>query len=96
VKWRLVITPRVQVELRILPPQTKQYIRQAFLAISQDPRNGKPLRDELTGLHSFRAKRFRVVYRIQRQTVSVVVVGVGPRETIYQELTARFHSGVLE
>ena len=86
-KWRLIITPKVQAALRTFPPQTKQYIRQAFDAICEDPWSGKPLHDELEGLHSFRAKRFRIVYRIQRQTIAVVVIGVGHRRSIYEELT---------
>jgi len=84
--WRLVITPPVQAALRTFPPQTKRYIRQAFLELCRDPRQGKPLRDELAGLYSFRAKRFRIVYQIHHHTITVVVIAVGPRRTIYGEL----------
>ncbi len=87
-KWRLVITPRVQESLRSFPPETKRYIRAAFEEIRRDPRVGKPLRDELAGLYSFRVKRFRIVYRMERHIVTVIVIGVGRRETIYKELTA--------
>ena len=48
---------------------------------------GKPLRDELAGLYSFRARRFRIVYQIHRHVVTVVVVGVGHRRSIYRDLT---------
>lgn len=85
--WRLVITPPVQAALRTFPPQTKRYIRHACLELCRDPHQGKALRDELTGLYSFRAKRFRIVYQIHRHTVTVVVIAIGPRRTIYEELT---------
>jgi len=49
---------------------------------------GKPLRDELEGFHSFRAKRFRIVYQIRHREITVVAIAVGPRETLYEELTA--------
>lgn len=87
-KWQLVITPKVETTLRILSPQIKRYIRQALEEIRNDPWIGKSLRDELAGFYSFRARRFRIVYRIERQRITVVVVGVGPRKTIYQELAA--------
>ena len=91
-KWRLRITPKVQEALQSFPPQPKHYIREAFGEIAKDPWEGKPLRDELQGLHSFRAKRFRIIYQIQRENRLVFVVGLGPRETIYEELTKELRS----
>ena len=85
-RWRLIITPRVQSSLRAFPPEAKRYIREALDEIRKDPWVGKPLRDELAGLHSFRTRRFRVIYQIQRHVVTVVVIAVGPRKTVYEEL----------
>ena len=91
-KLRLVILPEVQLSLRSFPPQTKRYIRQALLAISQNPESGKPLREELSGFYSFPTKRFRIVYQIQSHAKMISVVGIGPRATIYEELGDRFKS----
>jgi len=88
VTWRLVITPKVEGTLRTLPPQIKRYIRRALEDIRGNPEIGKPLRDELKGFYSFRARRFRIVYKIERHIITVVVVGIGPRKTIYEELIA--------
>jgi len=87
VKWRLVVTPKVQTTLRVLPPQTKRYVREALEELRKDPWSGKPLRDQLAGLFSLRTRRFRIVYRIERNLVTVIVVGFGHRKTIYEELT---------
>ena len=84
--WRLTVTPKVQEALRTFPPQVKRYIRQGLREIREDPRVGKPLKDELTGFHSFRTHRFRIVYQIRRDTITVFVIGIGPRETVYQEV----------
>ena len=92
-KWKLVITPKVQEALRSFPPETKRYIREALDDLQADPLRGKPLRDELVGFHSYRTRRFRIVYRIQRPTVTVVVIAIGHRSTIYEELSAEIHSG---
>ena len=91
-KWRFFITPKVQAALRTFPPETKRYIREAFGEIRSDPWIGKPLRDELEGFHSFRAKRFRIVYQIRRHEITIVVIAVGPRETIYEELATEWLS----
>ena len=87
-KWHLVVTPKVQEAVRTFPPQTKRYIREALAEISKDPWSGKPLRDELTGLYSFRTKRFRIVYQIQRHTITVVVITIGHRKIIYEQLAS--------
>jgi hypothetical protein len=45
---------------------------------------GKPLKDEIEGLRSFRVSRFRIIYRIgNRKEIQVIVIG--PRERIYEE-----------
>ena len=89
--WHLVVKPKTETFLRSLPPETKRYIRASFEEIRKDPWIGKPLRDELAGLYSFRVRRFRIVYKIERQVITVVVVGIGPRKTIYEELIAEIH-----
>lgn len=81
------MTPKVEAALRFFPPQTKRTIREALEEIRSDPWVGKPLRDTLRGLYSFRARHFRIVYQIERRTVTVVVIAIGPRKTIYEELS---------
>ena len=76
----------MQSALKSLPPETKQYIRRALEDIALDPEVGKSLRDELTGLHSFRVKRFRIVYQIRHHTITVIIIGIGKRETIYEDI----------
>lgn len=91
-KWRLVITPKVQEALRKFPPETKRYIREGLGEISENPWIGKPLRDDLAEFHSFRAKRFRIVYQIRRHVIMVVIIAIGPRKTVYEELVAELRS----
>jgi mRNA interferase RelE/StbE len=89
--WRLSVTPKVQESLPALPPSIKRYVRQALEEISRDPWTGKPLRDELSGLRSFRVRRLRVIYKLREDTRTVMVVGVGSRETIYKETASEIH-----
>lgn len=74
--------------VRNLHPHLKQKIRSALQAIVSDPRAGKALRDELTGLWSFRVSRFRIVYRISIGR-KLEIVAIGPRDRIYQDTFLR-------
>lgn len=78
-------TPDSVAELiRHLHPQIKRKLRAAIEQIVKDPRSGKPLKDKLTGLWSFRVGKFRVVYRFKEKE-TVDLVAFGGRATIYEE-----------
>ncbi len=82
--YLLRVPDDVAVLLRGLHPSLKQKIKGALRALQQDPRSGKPLREELEGLRSYRVSRFRIVYRVADKT-SIEIIAVGPRKNIYEE-----------
>lgn len=86
-KWRVFLTPKVQEVLRTFPPEIKTYLRASLEEIAKDPSVGKVLKDELAGFRSFRARRFRIVYKINRHTITVLVIGIGHRRDIYEEVS---------
>ena len=61
----------------------KRRTRTSLETILADPSSGKSLREELSGLRSFRVGTFRIVYRVTGNIVEIVAVG--PRERIYEE-----------
>jgi mRNA interferase RelE/StbE len=70
--------------IRGLHPTLKRKLRASLEAIAADPRAGKALKDDLSGLWSFRMGRFRIIYRIGTGRC-VELVACGPRERIYEE-----------
>jgi mRNA interferase RelE/StbE len=70
--------------IRHLHPQIKRKLRAAVEQIAADPHSGKALKDELTGLWSFRVGRFRLVYRVTGAR-ALELVAFGGRKTIYEE-----------
>jgi len=65
-------------------PHLKRKIRAGLRHILVEPESGKLLKDDLSGLMSYRISRFRIIYRISSgQTIDLIAVG--PRKTIYQE-----------
>ena len=72
---RKLKVPDTVVELiRNLHPHLKKKVKASLQAIVSDPYSGKPLKDELAGLRSFRVSRFRIIYRISGSEVYVLSV----------------------
>lgn len=80
--YRLRIAHDVAALIRSLHPQIKKKIKASLEVIISDPGSGKPLKDELEGLNSFRVGKLRIVYRVSEKEVQVVAVG--PRRYIYE------------
>ncbi|MDR4497813.1 MAG: type II toxin-antitoxin system RelE/ParE family toxin [Candidatus Scalindua sp.] len=70
--------------IRNLHPHLKKKVKASLQTIVSDTYSGKPLRDELSGLRSFRVSRFRIIYRISDKK-HIEIVAIGPRESIYEE-----------
>lgn len=82
--------------IRSMHPELKRKVKAALQAVSENPRAGKALKDELEGLRSFRAGRFRLIYRIPKEKDVIEIVAVGPRKNIYEEtLRLLKENGVL-
>lgn len=80
---RIRIPSEIAALIRGLHPDLKRKVRSALDGILRDPEVGKPLREELAGLRSYRVQRFRIICRIASDAIEIVAVG--PRRTIYQE-----------
>lgn len=85
---RLQVPADVAALIRGLHPGIKKKVRAALKVILDDPECGKALKEELSGLRSYRLGRFRIVYRA-REDCLIEVLAVGPRKVIYQETYRR-------
>jgi mRNA interferase RelE/StbE len=81
---KLKVPDFVATLIRNLHPHLKKKVKSSLQTIVSDPYSGKPLRDELDGLRSFRVGRFRIIYRISGKKL-IEIVAIGPRECIYEE-----------
>lgn len=59
-------------------------IRSSLLVLQMDPHAGKPLRGPWQGTWSFRVGMYRILYRIERNILTVVVLDIGHRREIYR------------
>ncbi len=83
-RYKLRVPDDIAGLVRNMHPQLKKKIKASLQIILADPNAGKALKDELAGLRSFRASRFRIIYRVLSRT-RIEVVAIGPRERIYEE-----------
>lgn len=87
--FKLRVPDDLATIIRNMHPHLKKKIRSSLQMILSDPNSGKALRDELTGLRSFRVSRFRIIYRISSGK-EIEIVAIGPRERIYEETLRLF------
>jgi mRNA interferase RelE/StbE len=80
----LCVPDDVAVLIRGLHPEIKRKVRAALEEIVARPQCGKPLKEALFGLRSFRLGRLRIVYRLAEDRI-IEIVALGPRRTIYAE-----------
>lgn len=80
------ITARAGRDLQRLPGKiATACVEFIFGPLAENPRRvGKPLRDELIGLHSARRGDYRVVYAIVQDTRRVEIVHIDRRSNIYR------------
>ncbi|MGR3292874.1 MAG: type II toxin-antitoxin system RelE family toxin [Candidatus Scalindua sp.] len=81
---KLKVPDIVAALIRNLHPHLKKKVKTSLQMIVSDPYSGKLLRDEFSGLRSFRVSRFRIIYRISGKKL-IEIVAIGPRECIYEE-----------
>lgn len=84
ISLRLRVPDQVAELIRKSHPQLKHKIRSALERIQLNPQSGKELRDELTGLRSYRVSRFRIIYRTSSRN-TIDIIAIGPRRLVYEE-----------
>ena len=85
-KYRIAVPPHVEAFISSLPPLLKSKIRAGLEVLQEDPHAGKPLKEELRGLWSYRVSRYRIIYRIDHHRIEVQIIEVGSRAIIYEKV----------
>ncbi len=70
---KLKVPDTVAALIRSLHPHLRKKTKASLQAIMTDPYSGKPLKDELTGLRSFRVSRLRIISRISGKRRKVII-----------------------
>lgn len=65
-------------------PEIFRRVCQALDDLKGDPYQGKSLKGQLKGLHSYRVGSYRVIYKIFQHRLLVLVIDIGHRRDIYR------------
>jgi len=84
--YRLLYSETSREQIRSLHPHIKSSIKVHIQKLSDNPYSGKPLEKELSGYHSLRTKRFRIIYKIDHDKKIVQIHYVGHRKDVYELL----------
>ena len=84
--YRPDIPPHVTEIIRHLPPELKQRIKRAIRSLSAVPSAGEPLIAELSGAWSFKVRRFRIIYELNRKARVLRLFAIGHRREVYEQL----------
>jgi len=103
-KWRVEIAKTALEQLeKITDLRVRKNLLERIEQLENDPEGqGKPLRNELSGLLSLRAigQRYRIIYKVVNEQVIVFVVAVGirregDRSDIYRIAERLLRSGLM-
>jgi len=83
---RILYTREAKKNVEKLDASIRKLIRKAVESLAVNPERGKPLSHELAGLRSLRTSDYRVIYRIRGGELLIIVVAIGHRREIYQQL----------
>ena len=84
--YRLVYSQTSRNQARSLHPRIKAVVKKKIEGLKDNPYAGKALEKELSGYHSLRAKRFRIIYKVIEKENIIQIHYMGHRKDIYQIL----------
>jgi len=85
--YKINLTPTATQSFNDLHPEVRNQLKIALKALKQNPYSGKQLREELILFHSFKIKRYRIIYRVDDISQIVIIVALGHRRDIYEIAT---------
>jgi mRNA interferase RelE/StbE len=83
---QLIYSKTSRDQIKKLHPDIKSIIRDRLKKIAKKPYIGKRLERDLSGYFSFRARRFRIIYKVREEDQIIEVHYVGHRRDIYELL----------
>ena len=90
--YQLLYSETSRDQIKKLHPDIKSIIRDRLKKIAKKPYIGKPLERDLSGYFSFRARRFRIIYKVKEEKQIIEVHYVGHRKDIYELLKEKVDS----
>jgi mRNA interferase RelE/StbE len=82
--YDVVVAARAAKDVRRLAPTDRRAVIAALDGLAEDPRAGKPLVGELSGIWSLRRGDYRLLYRIDDDRRRVEIARIAHRRDVYR------------
>ena len=79
-------TPEAARLIARLRPEIQKLVRASSDILLEKPHTGSELTGDLEGYRSFKAKRYRIIYRLNDAETSIEIYLVGHRRDVYETL----------
>ncbi len=89
--YEIVYSPYAQKQLESLDHSDQVIILKTIKKrlLIEPEKNGKPLRGELKGYLKLKFSKYRVVYTVHKEIITVEVVACGLRKDIYEKFISK-------
>ena len=81
--YRILYSQNSRLQIKALHPRSRSIIKTQIDYLKENPYLGKSLEKELSGYHSLRTKRLRIIYDIDHIAHTVQIHYVGHRRDVY-------------
>ena len=81
--FKIKLTPKAKKGLKTISKAHREIVSAAIEELKEYPTVGKPLGRQLSGKFSLRLGLYRVVYKINFEDKTVLVVNAGHRSKVY-------------
>lgn len=78
-----------------LQEKKKRQIKAAIERLASHPALGKPLDAALKGYYSYRPGDYRIIYKIIRNEITIMIMYVGHRGSVYEVFTRKIKGIML-
>ncbi|HIC09439.1 MAG TPA: type II toxin-antitoxin system RelE/ParE family toxin [Aquificales bacterium] len=86
-KYKLLFLKEAAEEFKKLDKAVQRIIKEKLEILAQNPEllknNIKPLKGKYKGLYRLRVGNYRVVYRLDKEEITILVIRIGHRKDIY-------------
>jgi mRNA-degrading endonuclease RelE of RelBE toxin-antitoxin system len=83
-EYHILYSETSRKQIAKLYPDIKPVMRSRLDRLKKEPLAGKRLERELSGYRSLRARRFRIIYKVNDENKSIEIHYVGHRRDIYE------------
>jgi mRNA interferase RelE/StbE len=83
-KFKLIYSETSLKQIKKLNPYLKPIVKAKIERVGANPHIAKLLEKELAGYLSFRAKRYRIIYKVEEDKKTIEIRYIGHRRDIYE------------